>query len=36
MTKVDANGITVHIRGEIDEKSGYTLTNTYYTRNTIF
>ena len=30
------NGVKVEIRGEIDEKSGYTLTNTYYTRNTIF
>lgn len=30
------NGIKVYIRGEADEKSGFTLTNTYYTRNTIF
>lgn len=30
------DGIEVYIRGEIDSKSGYTLTNTYYTRNTIF
>lgn len=30
------NGVEVYIRGEIDEKSGYTLTNTYYTRNTMF
>lgn len=34
--KEDGNGVEVYIRGKIDEKSGYTLTNTYYTRNTIF
>ena len=30
------NGIKVDIRGEIDDKSGYSLNNVYYTRNTIF
>lgn len=30
------NGIKVEIRGEIDQKSGYSLSNVYYTRNTIF
>lgn len=36
LDRVGDNGIKVYIRGEIDEKSGYTMTNTYYTRNTIF
>lgn len=36
LTKIDNNGIKVYIRGQIDDKSGYTLTNTYYTRNTLF
>lgn len=30
------NGVKVEIRGEIDQKSGYSLSNVYYTRNTIF
>ncbi len=30
------NGIKIDIRGEIDSKSGYSLNNVYYTRNTIF
>ena len=30
------NGVKVEIRGEIDDKSGYSLNNVYYTRNTIF
>ena len=30
------NGVKVEIRGEIDNKSGYSLNNVYYTRNTIF
>lgn len=36
LTRVGENGVKVYIRGGIDSKSGYTLTNTYYTRNTIF
>jgi type II secretory pathway pseudopilin PulG len=35
LKRVGDNGVEVYIRGEIDSKSGYTLTNTYYTRNTI-
>ncbi len=30
------NGVKIEIRGEIDQKSGYSLSNVYYTRNTIF
>jgi len=36
LKKVGNNGIDVYIRGEISEKAGYTLNNTYYTRNTVF
>lgn len=35
LKKVGENGVDVYIRGELDSKSGYTLTNVYYTRNTI-
>lgn len=30
------NGVKIEIRGEIDSKSGYSLNNVYYTRNTLF
>lgn len=30
------NGVKIEIRGEIDQKSGYSLSNVYYTRNTLF
>lgn len=36
LKRIGDNGIDIYIRGELDSKSGYTLTNTYYTRNTIF
>lgn len=32
----DRKGIEVYIKGKIDDKSSYVLTNTYYTRNTVF
>lgn len=36
LTKIGEKGLKVNIRGEIDSKSGYSLENTYYTRNTTF